>query len=228
MLFGRKESEEMKQELERFRNRVLHARRVLSDPELTSFTLVTIPEKMGVNETIRAYDSLVEYQLPISSCIVNRVTPEFDHPFLKKRRDAELNRITELKELLSKVEVCSMELLDHEVVGIDNLRLVANNLYGLVNRVDETLGPHEIGNLVKHSIHRGLYRVFTDDFETIYLHFPGIKRDELSLRSDDGILYIGLNGREREIETSIPVKASQVEAKLEGDVLRLNIPLNKG
>ena len=228
MLFGRKESEEMKQELERFRNRVLHVRRVLSDPELTSFTLVTIPEKMGVNETIRAYDSLVEYQLPISSCIVNRVTPEFDHPFLKKRRDAELNRIIELKQLLSKVEVCSMELLDHEVVGIDNLRLVANNLYGVVNRVDETLGPHEIGNLVKHSIHRGLYRVFTDDFESIYLHFPGIKRDELSLRSDDGILYIGLNGREREIETSIPVKASQVEAKLEGDVLRLNIPLNKG
>ena len=59
MVFGRKESEEMKQELERFRNRVLHVRRVLSDPELTSFTLVTIPEKMGVNETIRAYDSLL-------------------------------------------------------------------------------------------------------------------------------------------------------------------------
>jgi len=228
MLFGRKESEEMKQELERFRSRVLHVRRVLSDPELTSFTLVTIPEKMGVNETIRAYDSLVEYQLPISSCIVNRVTPEFDHPFLKKRRDAELNRIIELKELLTKVEVCSIELLDHEVVGLDNLRLVANNLYGAVNRVDETLGPHEIGNLVKHSIHRGLYREFTDKFESIYLHFPGIKRDELSLRSDDGILYVGLNGREREIETSIPVKASQVEAKLEGDVLRLNIPLTKG
>ncbi len=228
MLFGRKESEEMKQELERFRNRVLHVRRVLSDPELTSFTLVTIPEKMGVNETIRAYDSLIEYKLPISSCIVNRVTPEFDHPFLKKRRDAELNRITELKELLTQVEVCSMELLEHEVVGIDNLRLVAKNLYGEVKGVDETLGPHEIGTLVKHSIHRGLYREFTDKFESIYLHFPGIKRDELSLRSDEGVLYVGLNGREREIETSIPVKASQVDAKLEGDVLRLNIPLTKG
>ena len=61
--------------------------------------------------------------------------------------------------------------------------------------------------------------------ETIYLHFPGIKRDELSLRSDDGVLYVGLNGRERAIETSVPVKASQVDAKLDGDVLRLNIPL---
>tara|TARA_B100000683_G_scaffold58332_3_gene56236 strand:- start:3801 stop:5078 length:1278 start_codon:yes stop_codon:yes gene_type:complete len=228
MLFGRKESEEMKQELERFRSRVLHVRRVLSDPELTSFTLVTIPEKMGVNETVRAYSSLIEYQLPVSSCIVNRVTPEFDHPFLAKRRGAEIERIKELTEQLESVDVCSMELLDQEVVGVDNLRIVAQNLYGEVIEVPETLGPHKVGKLVVHNIHRGIYREFSEDFESIYLHFPGIKRDELSLRSDDGVLYVGLNGREREIATSVAVKASQVDAKLEGDVLKLNIPLNKG
>ncbi len=228
MLFGRKESEEMKQELERFRSRVLHVRRVLSDPELTSFTLVTIPEKMGVNETVRAYSSLIEYQLPVSSCIVNRVTPEFDHPFLAKRRGAEIERIKELTEQLESVDVCSMELLDQEVVGVDNLRIVAQNLYGEVIEVPETLGPHKVGKLVVHNIHRGIYREFSEDFESIYLHFPGIKRDELSLRSDEGVLYVGLNGREREIATSVAVKASQVDAKLEGDVLKLNIPLNKG
>ncbi|MEE3084571.1 MAG: ArsA family ATPase, partial [Candidatus Thermoplasmatota archaeon] len=86
MLFGRKESDAMKEELERFRRRVLHVRRVLSDPATSSFTLVTIPERMGINETMRAYDSLVEYNLPIGGCLVNRITPEFDHPFLSKRR----------------------------------------------------------------------------------------------------------------------------------------------
>ncbi len=228
MLFGRKESEEMKQELERFRNRVLHVRRVLSDPALTSFTLVTIPEKMGVNETLRAYESLLDYQLPVSSCIVNRVTPQFDHPFLKKRRNAELNRITELEEELTRVKVSSIELLDEEVVGLEKLRIIANKLYGDVIDVPSDLGPHEIGDLVKHSIHRGMYSEASEEFESIFLHFPGIKREELSLRSDDGILFVGLNGREREIPTSVYVKASKVEAKLEGDVLRLNIPLSKG
>ena len=228
MLFGRKESEEMKQELERFRNRVLHVRRVLSDPQLTSFTLVTIPEKMGVNETVRAYSSLIEYHLPVSACIVNRVTPQFDHPFLKNRREAELKRIAELEEQLTSVEVSSMELLDQEVVGIDNLRLVAEKLYGQPDKLPDDLGPHDVGELVKHSIHRGMYREINDEEEVILLHFPGIKREELSLRSDDGILFVGLNGREREIPTSVPVKASQVGAKLEGDVLRLNVPLTKG
>ena len=225
MLFGRKESDEMKHELERFRNRVLHVRRVLSDPEMTSFTLVTIPEKMGVNETVRAYDSLVGYRLPVSSCVVNRLTPEFDHPFLEQRRAAELGRISELIDLLPDVKVSNLELLEHEVVGVDNLRLVASRLYGGVRKIPAALGPHTVGSLVQHSVHRGLYREFSEDVETIYLHFPGIKRDELSLRSDDGVLYVGLNGRERAIETSVPVKASQVDAKLDGDVLRLNIPL---
>ena len=68
-------------------------RRVLSDPATSSFTLVTIPERMGINETLRAYDSLVEYKLPIGGCLVNRITPEFDHPFLAKRRTQELDRI---------------------------------------------------------------------------------------------------------------------------------------
>jgi len=87
------------------------------------------------------------------------------------------------------------------------------------------LGPHEVGDLVKHTVHRGMRRELSEEFEIIYLHFPGIDRDDLSLRSDNGVLYVGLNGRERSIPTSVPVKASNVDAKLEDDVLRLNIPL---
>ena len=227
MLFGRKESQEMKEELERFRKRVLHVRRILSDPNITSFTLVTIPEKMGVNETLRAHQSLLEYKLPVSSCLVNRVTPEFDHEFLQKRRNAELLRISELSKSLDGVEVSMMELLDEEVVGVANLRKVAADLYGDVESLPETLGPHIVGEKIIHEVHRGMYRELDEENETIYLHLPGIKRDELSLRSNEGILYVGLNGREREIPTEVPTKASKVEAKLEEDVLRLIIPLNQ-
>ena len=227
MLFGRKESQEMKEELERFRKRVLHVRRILSDPNITSFTLVTIPEKMGVNETLRAHQSLLEYKLPVSSCLVNRVTPEFDHEFLQKRRNAELLRISELSKSLDGVEVSMMELLDEEVIGVANLRKVAADLYGNVEPLPENLGPHIVGEKIIHEVHRGMYRELSDENETIYLHLPGIKRDELSLRSNEGILYVGLNGREREIPTEVPTKASKVEAKLEQDVLRLTIPLEQ-
>jgi arsenite-transporting ATPase len=227
MIFGRKESESMKEELERFRRRVLHVRRVLSNEEITSFTLVTIPERMGINETLRAHQSLTEYKLPVPSCLVNRVTPEFDHPFLSNRREAELERIEELKGQLVNVEIATMELMDTEVVGLERLRDVGIRLYGEVKIIDDSLGPHPIGKVLKHSIHRGMKREIVGDVERIFLHYPGIHRDELSLRSNEGILYVGLNGREREVKTQVPTKASLVKAKLENDVLRLDIPLTE-
>ena len=227
MLFGRKESDAMKEELERFRRRVLHVRRVLSNESITSFTLVTIPERMGINETLRAHASLTEYKLPVPNCLVNRLTPEFDHPFLAHRRAAELERVEELRTEMPEVNIATMELLDDEVVGIEALREVGIRLYGEVKTPPSDLGPHGIGTSLQHSIHRGMTRNIDGDVERISLHYPGIAREELSLRSEDGILYVGLNGREREVVTSVPTKASKVSAKLDGDVLHLDVPLDQ-
>ena len=224
MLFGRKESDAMKEELERFRRRVLHVRRVLSDPETSAFTLVTIPERMGVNETLRAHTSLKEYNLPIGGCLVNRVTPEFDHPFLRQRRDQELERIEELETALGGVHVGRLDLADQEIVGVDALRNIGAILYGEVNPLPDTIGPHAVGEVLHHRIHRGMVCEMSEEGERIHLHFPGLDRSDLSLRSEEGTLYVGVNGREQGIPTTSHVKASQVQASLEGDVLSLLVP----
>ena len=62
------------------------------------------------------------------------------------------------------------------------------------------------------------------DHERIQLHFPGLERSDLSLRSEDGVLFVGVNGREQAIPTETHVKSSLVKASLEGDVLALLIP----
>jgi arsenite-transporting ATPase len=226
MLFGRKESDAMKDELERFRRRVLHVRRVLSDPATSSFTLVTIPERMGVNETLRAHESLVEYRLPIGGCLVNRITPEFDHPFLQQRREQELDRIVELENALKGVNVGRLELADHEIVGVEALREVGRTLYGEVSSIEATIGPHAIGKILHHNIHRGMVSKLDEEAERIQLHFPGLERNDLSLRSEDGVLFVGVNGREQAIPTQTQVKASLVKASLENDILSLEVPLN--
>ena len=224
MLFGRKQSDAMKDELERFRRRVLHVRRVLSDPSTTSFTLVTIPERMGVNETVRANASLNEYELPVTGCLVNRVTPELDHPFLHRRRSEEQGHIAELKETL-EIPITTMELFDSEVQGLSRLRDYGALLYGEPTKLSDKLGPYSVGDRLKHSIHRGMYVEQGDGVEIIHLHFPGLEREDLSLRSEDGILFVGVNGREYSIPTTSPAKSTQVKAKLEDDVLRLEVPL---
>jgi hypothetical protein len=202
----------------------LHVRRVLSDPLTSSFTLVTIPERMGVNETLRAHESLVDYQLPIGGCLVNRITPEFDHPFLQQRREQELGRIAELEEALEGVNVGRLELADQEIVGVDALRSVGRLLYGEVEPIESTIGPHGIGRVLFHDVHRGMVTTMDDAFERIQLHFPGLERSDLSLRSEEGVLFVGVNGREQAIPTETHVKSSLVKASLEGDVLSLLVP----
>ena len=224
MLFGRKQSQAMKDELERFRRRVLHVRRVLSDESTTSFTLVTIPERMGVNETLRANTSLNEYELPVTGCLVNRVTPELDHPFLIQRRKEEQGHIQELNDKL-QIPVTTMDLFDGEIQGLERLRSYGQLLYGDVSELGVNLGPYEVGDRLNHTVHRGMYVDADQDVERIYLHFPGLDRDDLSLRSEEGILFVGVNGREHEIPTMSLTKSSNVKAKLENDVLLLEVPI---
>ena len=224
MLFGRKESDAMKDELERFRRRVLHIRRILSDPSTTRFTLVTIPERMGVNETVRANEALQHHKLPVTGCVVNRVTPALDHPFLERRRAEEQGRIQELEEALGDHTPVCVPLMDTEVHGLEGLRALADVLYGDLVQIPDGIGPHSMGAPLHHELHRSMVVHQEDDEETIQLHLPGLAREDLSLRSEEGRLLVGVNGHERHVPTSSAVKASTVVARFRGEVLHLTVP----
>lgn len=167
-----------------------------------------------------------EYELPVTGCLVNRVTPELDHPFLIQRRKEEQGHIQELNDKL-KIPVTTMDLFDGEVQGLERLRAYGHLLYGDISELDINLGPYEVGDRLNHTVHRGMYVDSDEDIERIYLHFPGLDRDDLSLRSEEGILYVGVNGREHEIPTQSPTKSSNVKAKLENDILLLEVPIEE-
>ena len=84
--------------------------------------------------------------------------------------------------------------------------------------IGDGLGPFEIG--IGLDVHRGTWT----DGDDVLLHLPGIVRDDLSLRSESGTVYVGINSREHPVKFSRPAKASQVNAKLEDEVLRLTFP----
>lgn len=217
LMFGAKEGEKMREELEKFRRRVLHVRRILCNPEVTRFTLVTIPEKMGVNETIRAHQSLAEFNLPVTGCVINRMTPDLDHSFIQTRRENERKNVSELKAALPNLILHEVELKDSDIHGIDALREISNELHGDFG-VSDGLGPFEIG--IGLEVHRGTW----SEGDDVYLHLPGIIREDLSLRSESGTVYVGINSREHPVPFDRPAKASQVQAKLEDEILKLTFP----
>ena len=87
--------------------------------------------------------------------MVNRVTPELDHPFLIQRRKEEQGHIQELNEKL-KIPVTTMDLFDGEIQGLERLRAYGELLYGDVSELGVHLGPYEVGDRLNHTVHRGM------------------------------------------------------------------------
>ena len=166
-MFGAKEGEKMREELEKFRRRVLHVRRILCNPKVTRFTLVTIPEKMGINETMRAYESLAEFNLPVSGCVVNRLTPDIENEFIQTRRKHERENVDQLKNAIPNMHIHEIELKDSDIHGLDLLRDIGNELHGKIS-IEDGFGPFEIGLGLQ--VNRGTWR----DSDDVYLHLPGI------------------------------------------------------
>ena len=217
MMFGAKDGEKMKNELDKFRRRVLHVRRILCNPDVTRFTLVTIPEKMGVNETVRAHEALAEFNLPVSGCVINRMTPDLDHEFIQTRRVNEKSNIELLKSQLPDLHLHEVELKDTDIHGLESLREMSNELHGSIS-VGDGLGPFTVG--LGLDVHRGTW----SEGDDVLLHLPGIVREDLSLRSEGGTVLVGINEREHPVSFPRPAKASEVKAKLENEVLRLTFP----
>ena len=217
MMFGAKDGEKMKNELDKFRRRVLHVRRILCNPDVTRFTLVTIPEKMGVNETVRAHQALAEFNLPVSGCVINRMTPDLDHEFIQTRRINEKSNIELLNSQLPDLHLHEVELKDTDIHGLESLRKMSDELHGSIS-VGDGLGPFTVG--LGLDVHRGTW----SEGDDVLLHLPGIVREDLSLRSEGGTVLVGINEREHPVPFSRPAKASEVKAKLENEVLRLTFP----
>lgn len=217
MMFGAKDGEKMKNELDKFRRRVLHVRRILCNPDVTRFTLVTIPEKMGVNETVRAHQALAEFNLPVSGCVINRMTPDLEHEFIQTRRINEKSNIELLKSQLPDLHLHEVELKETDIHGLESLREMSNELHGSIS-VSDGLGPFTVG--LGLDVHRGTW----SEGDDVLLHLPGIVREDLSLRSEGGTVLVGINEREHPVPFSRPAKASEVNAKLENEVLRLTFP----
>jgi arsenite-transporting ATPase len=75
---GRARRDEVDLFLDDLAERINRVREMLTDAARTSFTLVTIPEAMSVEETIRYFALLKDERVPVTDLVVNRVEQEHD------------------------------------------------------------------------------------------------------------------------------------------------------
>ena len=110
--------------------RIEAVRTLLHDKEQTSFTLVTIPEAMGVRETERYLDLLTEQGVPVRDLIVNRVEQEHEAcEYCRARVRSQRPWLKEIERLFRDLQIRYVPLMPKEVRGVDELKKIGKLIW---------------------------------------------------------------------------------------------------
>lgn len=101
------------------------AREILTNGEFVSFVFVLNPEKLPIEETKKAVNTLEKYNIHVNDLIINRILPDnVEGKFWKNRKKLEEKYLKEIQESFSSKNLIKIPLIDEDV-KIDNLKFVS-------------------------------------------------------------------------------------------------------
>jgi len=112
--------------LERRHERISRLRSTIMDRAMTSFALVTIPERLAIEETARAEELLSDTGVDVGGLIVNRVLPEnLEGDFYQSRKAQEGAYLTEIERRFPRLRKVYVRQLPRDVYGIQSLEQIS-------------------------------------------------------------------------------------------------------
>ncbi len=118
------------EELKRTKKQIDEAKKVLSNPDRTTFKMVVIPEEMSIYESERALGALENYDITVDSVIVNQVMPDIsDCDFCHSRHKLQQKRLTLIDQKFPEQIIAQVPLFKDEIKGQEKLLKLANILY---------------------------------------------------------------------------------------------------
>lgn len=194
-----------------FYQKIEHLGEILTDNSVTSVRLVTNPERMVINESLRAHAYLSLYDISTDLIIANRIIPdEVTDPYFEywKRNQKEYRQ--EIHENFSPLPVKEVPLYSREICGLDALEKLRELLYG---DEDPSRVYHRESTMRVNQIKHGY---------TLELSLPGIRKDRLDIskRGDELNVRIG-NHRRNIVLPQALASLRTAGAEMDDEVLRI-------
>ncbi len=203
----------------RFYERLDGIRELLSDPEITTARLVMNPEKMVIAEARRTYTYLGLFGYGVDSAIVNRVLPEsVTDPYFDRWREIQAGHLETVADGFIGTDIRSLRLFDEEMVGVELLRVVAEELYGEDDPTDRlsAIDPLRIEDEVE-----------SDDVALV-LGVPLAERGDVEVMRHDDELFVTIGPYRRSLVLPDSLKRRTVKrAKLDAGELRVVFTLEE-
>ena len=117
--------------LERRKERLQEVRAKMTSPGLTAFVLVTIPERLPIEEAARSVAALGEAGITIARVVVNRVLPDqASSDFYAARRRQEQVYLDEVDRRFAGIERLRLPQLESDIHGLTSLDRIRALLHG--------------------------------------------------------------------------------------------------
>ena len=199
------------QAIENLFERLKGVDQVLMDPAVTTVRLVTNPEKVVLKETQRAFMYFSLYKMSIDAVIMNRILPDgINDAYFKNWIQGQQQRLEQAADFFKPIPIFPVNLFSGEAIGYDNLKRLADQIYGQKNPVQRFFKEKPY-NLEKVNGHYHL---------KLKLPFIAKKDVELNKFSDELIIRIG--GYKRHIMLPRQVASyDSVRAKLDDQYLNI-------
>jgi arsenite/tail-anchored protein-transporting ATPase len=165
-------------------------RGVLSDPEISSYRVVVIPEKMVVREAERAISYLGLFNYPVDSVIINRILPEMADAgaFMQARREVQAKYLELIRDNFRPLPLWSAPYYAHEVVGIEALSQLAHDCFG-----EEDPGQIFYTGVLQEIIEG------PDGAYTMRIPLPFVRGSDVRLRKRGDEMFITIGNFKREM-----------------------------
>ncbi|HUG07711.1 MAG TPA: TRC40/GET3/ArsA family transport-energizing ATPase [Acidimicrobiia bacterium] len=159
---------------------------LMANPEVTSARLVVNPEKMVIDEARRTYSYLGLFGYGVDGVIVNRVLPDLvQDPYFERWRAIQKGHLDSVDDAFAEVPRLRLRLFDDEMVGVERLRVMAEELYGEQHPIDdfEATSPFRV--------------IQSGDSVTMELDVPFFDKSELDVFRHGNELYVQLGSYRR-------------------------------
>jgi arsenite-transporting ATPase len=117
-----------------FRERIKHARELLTDPDKTAFFFVTLPEALPIAVIRRFIDWFTDFGIPVGGVVVNMVIrPEVGEAapdFVRNRIEMQSGYLDEIGERFPGQVRAVVPLFDSDIRGIQSVTKASGKVFG--------------------------------------------------------------------------------------------------
>lgn len=118
-------------DIERMYLKLMQLQELLKDRKITSIRLVTMPEKMVVEETKRNYMYMNLYDFNVDGVYINRILPrDIDNDFFEEWLKIQKKYIDELEECFGKLPIYRIPWYDEELKGRHAVERICGDALG--------------------------------------------------------------------------------------------------